>query len=81
VRDLGDPELWIEQYSFGRWLDYVLHNERRTHADNANFELIQTLHKGEWPPIVHRRLERQVTSLAIDPELSADTTNDPTRSD
>ena len=81
VRDLGDPELWVEQYSFARWLDYVLHNERRTHADNANFELIQTLHKGDWPPLVHRRLERQVTSLAIDPELSADTTNDPTRSD
>ncbi|MCB1889253.1 MAG: MFS transporter, partial [Rhodocyclaceae bacterium] len=79
ARDLSDPELWIEKYRFGRWMDYVLLNERRTHADSASTEAIKALHKGSWPPRVDRLLERQVTGVTLDPDLSADTTNDPTR--
>lgn len=79
-RDLEDPEVWIEQYRFARWTEYVLHNERRTHADDENLEAIKALHKGPWPPEVHRFLERQVNSLTIDPGLPIDTTIDPTRS-
>jgi len=79
ARDLSDPELWIEKYRFGRWMDYVLLNERRTHADSASTEAIKALHKGSWPPRVDRLLERQVTGVTLDPDLSADATNDPTR--
>ena len=78
-RDLSDPEVWIEQYQFARWTEYVLHNERRTHADDENVAAIKALHKGSWPPEVHRFLERQVNSLTIDPGLPVDTTIDPTR--
>jgi hypothetical protein len=79
VRDLGDAEIWVEQYSFARWLDYVLHNERRTHADDVSNNIIKSLHQGSWPPEVHRMLERQVTSVTYNPELASPTSSDPTR--
>ncbi|MBD3771522.1 MAG: MFS transporter, partial [Rhodobacterales bacterium] len=81
VRDLSDPEVWIEKYRFGRWLDYVLHNERRTHADRDNLYILHALHQGSWPPPIVRMLERQVTGVTIDPHLSIETVNDPTRGD
>lgn len=79
VRDLADAELWQEQYSFARWLDYVLHNERRTHADDVSINIVKSLHQGSWPPEVHRMLERQVTSVTYNPELTSPTSSDPTR--
>ncbi|WP_213271385.1 MFS transporter [Hyphomonas sp.] len=79
VRDLGDAEVWLEQYSFARWLDYVLHNERRTHADDVSINIVKSLHQGSWPPEVHRMLERQVTSVTHDPALVSPTSSDPTR--
>lgn len=79
VRDLGDAEVWLEQYSFARWLDYVLHNERRTHADDVSINIVKSLHQGSWPPEVHRMLERQVTSVTYDPALVSPTSSDPTR--
>ncbi len=79
VRDLGDAEVWLEQYSFPRWLDYVLHNERRTHADDVSINIVRTLHQGDWPPEIHRMLERQVIRDTYDPELSSPTSSDPTR--
>jgi MFS family permease len=84
MRDLGDPELWIERYHVSTWLDYVRHNLRRTHADVANSEAIRALHQGDKPPVVHRMIERQVASLPItrapDPREMADAMTDPTRS-
>lgn len=79
VRDLSDPDIWIEKYRFGRWLDYVLHNERRTQTDQENMRVIKTLHQGDWPPKIVRMLERQVTGVTLDPDLPAETMNDPTR--
>ncbi|MEZ5997855.1 MAG: MFS transporter [Hyphomonas sp.] len=79
TRDLSDPDIWIEKFRFGRWMDYVLHNERRTHTDTENLKLIRSLHQGEWPPQIVRMLERQVTGVTLNPDLSAETTNDPTK--
>ncbi len=78
-RDLADPEIWVEQYQFARWADYILHNARRTHADDESVAAIKALHKGAWPPVVHRYLERQVSSYAASPGVPVDTTIDPTR--
>ncbi len=83
LRDLGEPELWIERYHVPTWLEYVRHNTRRTHADSANSDAIAALHIGpEWPR-VHRMIERQTGSL---PGLRlpsarelADPMTDPTR--
>ncbi|ATY32249.1 MFS transporter [Sphingomonas psychrotolerans] len=63
LRDLGDTELWIERYHVATWLDYVRHNHRRTHADDANSEALRRLRIGDGEPVVHRRIERQTGSL------------------
>ncbi|MEG3148676.1 MFS transporter [Sphingomonas sp. ZT3P38] len=63
LRDLGDPLLWVERYHVPTWLDYVRHNQRRTHADADNSAQISALHQGPEPPVVHRMIERQTGSL------------------
>ncbi|QGP78643.1 MFS transporter [Sphingobium sp. CAP-1] len=84
LRDLGEPDLWVERYHVSTWLDYVRHNQRRTVADIANSDAIHALHIGGNPPVVHRRLERQTGSLPIsrapDAREMDDPMTDPTRS-
>ena len=84
LRDLNDPELWIERYHVSTWLDYIRHNQRRTEADRANSEALLALHRGDGPPRVHRMIERQTGSLPISrlstPREMADPLTDPTRS-
>ncbi|MDV3455543.1 MFS transporter [Sphingomonas sp. HF-S4] len=63
MRDLGDPELWIERYQVPTWLDYVRHNHRRTQADDANSEALRLLRVEGTVPVVHRHIERQTGSL------------------
>jgi MFS family permease len=63
LRDLGEPDLWIERYHVATWLDYIRHNQRRTHADAENSARIQDLHQGPGKPRVHRMIERQTGSL------------------
>jgi MFS family permease len=65
LRDLGDPELWVERYHVSTWLDYVRHNQRRTVADMENSEAVHALHVGPTPPVVHRMIERQTGSLPL----------------
>jgi hypothetical protein len=65
LRDLSDPELWIERYSVATWLDYVRHNQRRTHADDENSEALRRLRIDDAQPVVHRRIERQTGSLPV----------------
>lgn len=63
LRDLSDPELWVERYHFPTWLAYVRHNSRLTRADEANSEALRMLRIGQGPPVVHRMIERQIGSL------------------
>ena len=46
MRDLEDPELWIESYQTPTWVDYVRHNQRRTQADAASVDRLRALHRG-----------------------------------
>ena len=66
LRDLAEPELWIERYHTPTWVDYVRHNTRRTNADAANLERLRKLHQGGDRPDVHRMIERQVIPAAGD---------------
>lgn len=81
LRDLGDADLWIERYHVATWVDYVRHNQRRTHADAVNSERILALHRGPDTPRVHRMIERQTGALGtpISGEIG-DPLTDPTRS-
>lgn len=84
LRDLHDPELWIERYHVATWLDYVRHNQRRTHADTENSATLRALQKQGQPFRIHRMIERQIGSLPDirrhDPITTDDMISDPARS-
>lgn len=84
LRDLHDPELWIERYHLATWLDYVRHSQRGTQADADSTTTLRGLLKEGEPVRVHRMIERQVASLPTarrNEPLSVETQmNDPTRS-
>ncbi|MDA5192420.1 MFS transporter [Govanella unica] len=63
LRDLANPELWIERYRSPTWLDYVRHNSRMTQADASITDRLYALHLGPERPLVHRMIERQTTSF------------------
>ncbi len=62
LRDLADPEIWIERYKTATWLDYIRHNTRMTHDDAGVFKRLRELHCGPDAPAVRRLLERQTGS-------------------
>ncbi|WP_457090828.1 MFS transporter [Microvirga sp. P5_D2] len=84
LRDLENPEIWIERYHSPTWLEYVRHNQRRTHADASVGDRLRALHKGPNPPRVRRMIERQTGVLMADAGARAheigDALTDPTRS-
>lgn len=63
LRDLTNPELWIERYDSPTWVEYIRSNQRVTQADAEIGERLRALHKGPSPPVVHRMIERQTGSL------------------
>lgn len=78
LRDLHEPELWIERYHVATWLDYIRHNQRRTHADAENIARLQALQKEGEPLRVRRMIERQTGSLPIGRRHESDPMVDPT---
>lgn len=83
LRDLGERELWFERYHVATWLDYIRHNQRRTHEDARNTRDILALHIGPGRPVAHRMIERQTTRLPdmreISPRELADAMTDTAR--
>src|SRR5690606_3227997 len=71
LRDLENPETWTESYHVPTWVEYVRHNQRRTHADAEVSERLLALHKGDKPPLVHRMIERQTVPVHDDMPLKA----------
>jgi MFS family permease len=63
LRDLADPEIWIERYETPTWLDYVRHNGRITKNDAMIPQRLRALHRGSEPPRVRRMIERQSTRI------------------
>jgi MFS family permease len=77
LRDISDPQLWIERYETPTWLEYVRHNSRITHQDATVPERLRALHRGDEAPRVRRMIERQVTFPTQEPV--PETLMDPTR--
>ena len=77
LRDLADPEVWIERYETPTWLDYVRHNSRMTHNDAAIAERIHALHRGRDGPSVQRMIERQCAPMVL--KQAREPLIDPTR--
>jgi hypothetical protein len=63
LRDLAEPELWVERFQTPTWLDYIRHNNRVTQADAEINQRLRALHIGPDLPKVHRMVERQTGSL------------------
>ena len=84
LRDLADPQLWIERYETPTWLDYIRLNTRLTQDDAIVPERLRTLHRGVEPPRVRRMIERQTGSPpAVEvpgPHDLVEPLTDPTRS-
>jgi MFS family permease len=83
LRDLADPEIWIERYETPTWLDYIRHNNRLTQDDAVIPERLRALHRGPERPRVRRMIERQTTALPMprpsDDEDLTEPLTDPTR--
>jgi MFS family permease len=62
LRDLSDPEVWIERYKTPTWADYVRLNHRITQNDAYVPARLRALHQGEEPPRVRRMIERQTSA-------------------
>lgn len=66
LRDLENPEIWIERYHNPTWLEYVRHNRRMTNADANVGERLRALHQGPGRPRVRRMIERPTTWVSFD---------------
>ena len=77
LRDLENPEIWIERYHFPTWLEYVRHNQRMTKADAGIGERVRALHKGPERPSVRRLIERPTGWVAPSPTPPASDLADP----
>ncbi len=67
LRDLEHPERWTESYHVPTWVEYIRHNQRRTHADAEVTRILFSLHRGPGQPQVRRMIERQ--SVPVDEDL------------
>lgn len=68
LRDLSDPELWIERYETPTWLDYARLYSRMTRHDAVVPESLRALHRGPDAPRVRRMIERPTTARFAGPE-------------
>jgi MFS family permease len=78
LRDLAEPEVWIERYDTPTWLDYVRMVQRITHADAAIVDRLRALHRGSEPPQVRRRIERHPVSTSPEADAASETDDLPT---
>ncbi len=61
LRDLTDPDVWVERYVTPTWHDYLRHNSRQTRADIKVSDALLALHGPAHPPEVHRMIEQPTT--------------------
>lgn len=83
LRDLSDPQVWIERYETSTWLEYIRHNRRLTHDDASIPARLRALHRGTEAPKIRRMLEKEpasLPSLPVSPPLDlAEALTDPSR--
>jgi hypothetical protein len=59
LRDLEDPEVWIERFHVPSWIEYIRHGQRMTESDVLVARHARELHIGPEPPRIRRMIERQ----------------------
>ncbi|HVG48273.1 MAG TPA: MFS transporter [Rubellimicrobium sp.] len=71
LRDLSQPDLWVERYHTPTWHDYLRLNTRLTQDDAEIMDRLRALHRGEWPPFVRRMVEREARPVRDDAATAA----------
>jgi MFS family permease len=71
LRDLSDPERWVERYETPTWLDYLRLNNRMTRNDAVIPDSLRKLHRGSEPPRVRRMIERPAAASAAQDPVSS----------
>ncbi|MGA0542088.1 MFS transporter [Neotabrizicola sp. VNH66] len=66
LRDLENPDIWVESYHVATWTDYIRHNQRRTHRDSENYDRLFVLNRDPAGPRVHRMIERHIVPESDD---------------
>lgn len=66
MRDLEEPDTWVESYHVPTWVEYIRHNQRRTRSDAENYDRLLKLHRGPGRPRVHRMIERAAVTAHDD---------------
>jgi len=59
MRDMVNPERWVESFKLATWSDYLRFHTRTTLEDAPVGDRIRALHHGEMPPEVQTMLVRQ----------------------
>lgn len=62
MRDLENPDIWVETYHVPTWIEYIRHNQRTTRADVEVHQVLLKLHRGPGKPHVHRMIERRTVA-------------------
>ncbi|MEZ5565354.1 MAG: MFS transporter [Gammaproteobacteria bacterium] len=65
LRDLSDPEVWVERYETPTWLDYLRLSSRLTRDDATVPESLRALHQGDGPPRIRRMIERSTAAPPV----------------
>lgn len=78
LRDLADPQTWIERFHAPNWIEYVRHNNRLTETDILVAGRVRELHQGPEPPRIRRMIEQEAESPREQQDL-AEAVTDPQR--
>jgi len=63
VRDISDPELWVERFHYPTWNDYLRARDRTTIDDRLWRDKALAYHVGDEAPKIRRYLERPTGSV------------------
>ncbi|MCC0057616.1 MAG: MFS transporter [Rhodobiaceae bacterium] len=63
MRDIADPQLWVEKISYPTWNDYMRARDRPTSDDRAHRDRAIAFHIGDELPLIRRFLERPTGSV------------------
>jgi hypothetical protein len=63
MRDISNPEIWVEKFVYATWNDYLRSRDRPTAEDRLYRDSAVAFHAGDDPPRVRRYLERPTGSV------------------
>jgi hypothetical protein len=64
MRDIDDPDLWIERFESPTWLEHLRRRARLTVSDREVLERVRACHVGAEPPRIRFLLDRPPAALA-----------------